>query len=62
MKVLALKLGKIEYFSFFIWQNQDFSHLGSLKFIEIELSDFVEIAVLTDFETTCLQKWLILLK
>ena len=51
----------MKYFSFCNWQNQDFHHFGSLKFIEIELSDFIEIAVLTDFETTCLQKLLILL-
>ena len=46
---LGFKNGQNEIFLIFIWQNQNFHHFGSLKFIEIGLSEFTEIAVLADF-------------
>ena len=56
MNEFALKMCKMKYFSIFIWQNQDFHHFGSLKFIRIGLSEFIAIAVLTDFEISYQQK------
>ena len=49
MKVSALKMGKMNYFPFIIRRNQDFHHFGSLRLIEIGLSEFTEISVLADF-------------